>query len=70
MPTVSLVSSVFAPLAEGEALGLGLPELGVVTVPHPVATRSFDELVATGAEQGPEVISLLTINTDEVGSER
>jgi hypothetical protein len=43
-PTVTLVSEPFKKLIHVEAEALGIPDLPVLTVPHPVATRTDAEL--------------------------
>ena len=45
-PTVTLVSEPFEQLVHLEASSLGLPDLSIFTVPHPMATLSEDELHA------------------------
>jgi hypothetical protein len=43
-PTVTLVSEPFSQLVRLEAQALGVAELPIFTVPHPVATRTEEEL--------------------------
>ena len=45
-----IVSEVFQDLARAEATGFGTPELTILVVPHPVASRSADKLQAWGAD--------------------
>jgi hypothetical protein len=48
MPTVTIVSELFVPLAQMEATSFGLPHLRLAVVPHPVATYSDAELQEWG----------------------
>ncbi len=43
-PTVTLVSEPFKKLVHFEAEALGIPDIPILTVPHPVATRTDAEL--------------------------
>ena len=60
VPAVTLTSAVFRPLAESEAEAFQMPELRVIDVPHPVATRPRDELEALGRGLVTQIIDALT----------
>lgn len=54
MPAVAVCTESFAPLAQSIAKALGIPNVVVVIVPHPVAGRGDEwlrELAAKVAEQ-------------------
>ena len=52
------------PLAVGERQALGQPELPYVIVPHPVASRSADELEGIGERLVDDVLRLLTSSAE------
>ena len=58
------MSEVFVPLAVGERQALGQPELPYVIVPHPVASRSADELEGIGERLVDDVLRLLTSSAE------
>ena len=63
MPTVTVVSHVFEPLARLEAASFDLPELSIAVVPHPVATNSDDELGKTAQRLVPAIMGALVEET-------
>lgn len=58
---MTIISTIFRPLAASEASAMGLGDLPVGVVPHPVATRSKDELVEEGRGLGAFVVDSLTV---------
>ncbi len=46
-----ICSNVFQPLAAAEARSLGLPDMRMVVVPHPIGSFSSDELLHRGVPQ-------------------
>jgi hypothetical protein len=60
IPTVTVVSEVFATLGAAVATRLGMPELPRVIVPHPVAHRSRDELEQVADATFDGVVRALT----------
>lgn len=60
IPTVTVVTSVFTSLAEEQARVLGVPDLSVVVVGHPVATLSADEVAAMADRAYDQIVSSLT----------
>jgi hypothetical protein len=60
-PTVTLVSKPFDALVHLEADSLGVPELPIFTVAHPVATRTDDELRAEADELLDGVVRALVV---------
>lgn len=47
MPTVSIFTTVFAPLAQSEAQALGLKDFRLVKIPHPLESLSRDEIASS-----------------------
>lgn len=60
IPSVTIASAVFRPLAESEAAAFQLPGIPVLDVPHPVATHSDEELKAIGAGLIDAILEALT----------
>ncbi len=50
MPTITVVSTAFAPLAQVTAEGIGHEALPFVTVPHPVGDRDTTLIEQRGAD--------------------
>ena len=49
MPTATLCTTAFVNLARATARGLGMPELPIIVLPHPIGGRSataLEELVS------------------------
>ena len=57
--TVTVCTDVFEPLARNLAAGLGMPNLAIAVLAHPLATRSPEEMDAIADELAPEVIAAL-----------
>lgn len=51
MPGVLICSAAFLPLARAQARGMGLPDMRVAVLPHPLRNFSFDDLVKRGIPQ-------------------
>jgi hypothetical protein len=49
VPGVLVVSTVFEPLARAEVRSLGLPDMRMVVMPHPIGTMGPDRLESSGA---------------------
>ena len=58
--TVTFVSDTFESFAKARARGLGMPELRLVVVPHPVADRPREELEAIAIERFETIEHALT----------
>lgn len=54
-PTVTIVSSAFELLARAESRSLGMADLPVLVVPHPVAPQPPDVLREWGEKLCPDV---------------
>jgi hypothetical protein len=55
--TIFFCTEPFESMARMEAMGLGLPELPVVVVPHPLMTRSEAELTKMAIALLPQVVA-------------
>lgn len=59
VPTVTLVSRSFCPLAQMVARGLGFPTLPILLLPHPIGDPNPDEITRKGTDAAEETIRLL-----------
>ena len=59
IPAVSICTSAFRITAEAMARSLGFPGYQYVTVPHPVASLTQEEIDAIAATALPEVVRVL-----------
>lgn len=59
VPTVTLVSRSFCPLAQMVARGLGFPGLPILMLPHPIGDANLKEITKKGADAAEEAIRLL-----------
>lgn len=64
---MTIVSDAFAVLARAEAAGLGLPELPILVVPHPVAGRSRQSLLAEGTSLAEDAAAALLASAEHRG---
>lgn len=64
VPCVTVTSSVFTTLAEHEAKAFNMPDLKLVQVPHPVATRPDEELRELAAGLLGPVLAALTTDAE------
>jgi hypothetical protein len=60
VPATAVITEPFAPLVEKFAITMGMPGYHNVTLPHPVATRSDDEVRGLVAGLADEVVRQLT----------
>lgn len=60
IPTVTIVSQLFEAVSQLEAASKGLPEMPIVIVPHPIATRSQEELELIGMGIAEKVLAGLS----------
>jgi len=56
VPTISVFTTVFAPLAKSEAEVLGLKDFRLVTVRHPLDSMSPQEIAAAAKAVADEVV--------------
>jgi hypothetical protein len=59
IPAVSICTSAFRITAEAMARSLGFPGYQYVTVPHPVASRTQEEINEIAAIALPEIVRVL-----------
>jgi hypothetical protein len=59
IPAVSICTSAFRITAEAMARSLGFPGYQYVTVPHPVASRTQEEIDEIAAIALPEIVRVL-----------
>jgi hypothetical protein len=59
IPAVSICTSAFRITAEAMARSLGFPGYQYVTVPHPVASRTQEEINEIAAMALPEIVRVL-----------
>ena len=59
MPSASIVTEVFKVTGKAMARTWGLPEFKFLTMPHPIANLSPEQLDQRAAEIVPEVVRLL-----------
>jgi hypothetical protein len=57
---VTLVSESFASFARARCRGLGMPDLRMVLVPHPIADRPREELEDIALARFDDVLAALT----------
>jgi predicted dienelactone hydrolase len=61
VPTVTFVTSPFRTLANNRRKALGLSDMPVVFLPHPLASRSQDEIEGMADEAIDEVVQVLLV---------
>jgi hypothetical protein len=69
IPTVTVASTAFAPLAQVTATAAGQPALPIVAVPHPVGDRDAARVHGHGAAIAAECARLLTTSADQLAVE-
>ena len=60
MPSVSIITSAFTRAAHARATALGMPDVRLVILPSPLASRSIDEVQRLAHAYAPEIIKLLS----------
>ncbi|MBI2910097.1 MAG: hypothetical protein HYX92_20845 [Chloroflexi bacterium] len=60
VPAVAVIAEEFAGVADTCAKSLGYPDLKIVTVPHPLETKTRDEILRIASEKLGEIASGLT----------
>ncbi|MFP7298275.1 UGSC family (seleno)protein [Neobacillus niacini] len=69
IPTVTICSEAFYPLAKAEAEAKGMPELAIVKVPHPLGSVKHDIAEQYGRNITDEVLELLCREQDSIAVE-
>lgn len=59
IPTVLVCTDAFVPLAKAEAAALGLPNMRIVSIPHPLGGLLEQEVRAKARAVAPSVIEAL-----------
>ena len=59
IPAISICTTAFRITAEAMARSLGFPGYQYVTVPHPIASRTQEEIDEIAGEALPEIIRVL-----------
>jgi hypothetical protein len=59
IPAVSICTTAFRITAEAMARSLGFPGYQYVTVPHPIASRTQEEIDEIAAATLPEIVRVL-----------
>jgi hypothetical protein len=69
VPTATVISTAFAPLARVTAEGVGHDELPIVTVPHPVGDRDTGLIERRGADIVQACVHALTTPAETLARE-
>ncbi len=69
MPTITVVSTAFAPLAQVTAQGIGHDDLPFVVVPHPVGDRDLALIEQRGADIAELCVHALTTPAETLARE-
>ena len=64
MPAVVVVTEVFANLAQTAARARGFVHLPMLVLPHPMETRSVDEITQIAGQRADDIARLLTNPAD------
>ena len=67
MPTVTVISTAFAPLAQVVGEGLGHVSLPIVVVPHPLGNRDERVIERYGEDIARECVRVLTTPVEKLG---
>ncbi len=60
IPTATVCTDEFFPLGKTEAAILGMPDLPIADIPHPMAGQAGDRVAKIAAEAVPEILRILT----------
>ena len=66
MPTVTVISTAFAPLAQVVGEGLGHVSLPIIVVPHPLGHRDERVIERYGADIARECVRVLTTPVEKL----
>ena len=62
VPSVSVLTSAFTGAAHARAAALGMPEVRMVILPSPLASRSVADVQRLAREYAQEIVGLLSAN--------
>jgi hypothetical protein len=60
IPSVSILTSAFTRAAHARAAALGMPEIRMVVLPSPLASRSVADVQRLAHEYAQEIVGLLS----------
>ncbi len=60
IPTATICTDIFASLAREEAETLGIPELPIVIIPHPLGGESPDGVYSRSVQAVEQLVAALT----------
>jgi hypothetical protein len=69
VPTVTLISRSFCPLAQIVARGLGYPGLPILLLPHPIGDPDPERIRRKGIDAAPECVRMLTTPASDIARE-
>ena len=69
IPTVTVISTAFAPLAQVVGEGLGHVSLPIVVVPHPLGNRDERAIQKYGEDIAQQCVRVLTTPVDVLARE-
>ena len=69
MPTVTVISTAFAPLAQVVGEGIGHVSLPIVVVPHPLGDRDENFIRKRGEDIAQECVRVLTTSAETLTEE-
>jgi hypothetical protein len=69
VPTATINSDAFVALGHYEAIALGVPNLPIVTVPHPMGDVTADEVHRRAEAMVTQVLHVLTTDADALEAE-
>jgi hypothetical protein len=69
IPTVTVISAAFAPLAQVVSEGIGQMSLPIIVVPHPVGDRDLARVRKYGEDIAAQCVRVLTTPVDALARE-
>ena len=69
IPTATLCTDEFAALAKQECASLGLPEMPLIILPHPISALLDEDAQVIALEAANEVIHVLTRDAEKLAAE-
>jgi hypothetical protein len=58
IPTAMIITSEFVREARAQSSVLGIPEMGVVVIDHPLSSLSQDQIVGRAQQALPQIIAI------------
>ena len=69
VPTVTVISTAFAPLAQVVSQGVGQMSLPIIVVPHPLGDRDVSVIRKYGEDIAEQCVRVLTTPVDALARE-